>query len=201
MRRPVVLLNILSMLASAVAFAEEQGAAESHGINWWGLGGQYQSNPALGWYMLTFAIFVGGLIYAVKKPLGLYLAARSKDIRRAIEEAEIAKEVATRKMLASQERLSQLDSEIASMKAEFVKQGTLEKAQIKKMAEQMAIQIAKDADDVIAGNILHAMYQLKQEMAQQVIAMAREQIKNRTNPQIEDRMRNEFAHDVGKLMH
>ena len=198
--RPSILFSALSMLVSMAVFAGEH-VAESHHINWWGLGSKYRDSPALGWYILTFIIFVSGLIYAVKKPLGLYLAARSNDIRKAINEAKIAKEDATKQMLACQQRLSQLDTEIAHMKAEFVKQGTLEKAQLKKAAEQMAIQIAKDADDVIAGDMRQAMYRLKQEMAGQVIALVREEIKNRTNQQIENHMRSEFTRDVGKLMH
>lgn len=200
MSKPFIFINSLSVLLAKVVFASEHGAV-SPGINWWGLGSQYEDSPALGWYILTFAVFVFGLIYAIKKPLGLYLAARSRDIGKAINEAEMAKAEATKKMLACEMRLSDLDNEIAQMKAEFIKLGTLEKAQLKKTAEQMAIQIAKDADDVIAGDIRETMYRLKQEMAVQVIALVREKIKNRTNQQIENRMQNEFSRDVSKLMH
>lgn len=198
--KPFIFLNALLVLLSRVVFAGSHENANT-GINWWGLGSRYVDSPALGWYMLTFAIFVFGLIYAIKKPLGLYLAARSNDIRKAINEAEIAKDEAIKKMQTCEERLSHLDNEIAQMKAEFIKLGTLEKAQLQKTAEQMAIQIAKDADDVIAGSLRKTMYRLKQDMAVQVIALVREEIKYRINQQIETRMQNEFSRDVSKLMH
>jgi F-type H+-transporting ATPase subunit b len=198
--KSLIFLNTISVLLSGMVLAKSH-KTDIADINWWGLGSRYAHSPALGWYFLTFAIFVLGLICMVRKPLGLYLAARSNEIRKAINEAEIAKEEAKKKMQACEERISHLDIEIAQMKAEFIKLGTMEKAQLEKTAKQMAIQIVKDADDVIAGNLRQTMYRLKKDMAVQVIALAREEIKNRTNQQIESRMRSEFSRDVSKLMH
>ncbi|MDA0713437.1 MAG: hypothetical protein O2897_05575, partial [bacterium] len=63
---------LITLFLHNAIFASEHGG-ENLGINWWGLGSKYSESPAMGWYLITFIIFLGALYYSIKKPLNLYL--------------------------------------------------------------------------------------------------------------------------------
>jgi F-type H+-transporting ATPase subunit b len=190
----------LYMASTMSAWASGHGESNQE-INWWSLGSAYSERPAMGWYIVTFIVFLAGLVYFVRKPLGLYLETRSKDIRAAIEEATLAKLEADKRLKEYEQRLTQLDDDIVRMKAEFKRQGEIEKAQLQQNAERMAQQIAKDAEDMVAAEIRHAMVTLKKDVAEQVILAASNEIKARVGKQMDFNMRDAFARDVGDLKH
>lgn len=189
----------VSLLHYTTFAAEHDG--ENHGINWWGLGSKYSEAPAMGWYLITFIIFLAALYYAIKKPLNLYLEARSNDIRLAIDEAKIAKAKAEEQFAVYQARLMKLDDEIVQMNADFTKLGDQEKAIIKADADKIAAQIMKDAGAVIAAESERAEFNLKHAISREVIELAtKELIKNMT-PQIEAGLKEDFIKDLNKVVH
>ncbi|MBN4077405.1 ATP synthase F0 subunit B, partial [Sulfobacillus acidophilus] len=152
-------------------------------INWWKIGSEYADTPAFGWYIITFIIFVALVISAIKKPLLLYLQTRSNDIRQQIEEAKLAKKEANERLAQYEQRLLNLDNEIAKMQADFKRQGEKEKEDIKKLAKKIASQITKDAGNSILAEFNHAKDELKSQTAKIVIQEAQEKIKMRINEQ------------------
>lgn len=141
-------------------------------LNWWGIGSAYKNNPALGWTLLTFCIFLALVIRFTKKPLALYLQQRSDTIKNAIEEAKIAKLDAANKLKQYEQRLLDLDAEILKMKSDFVHQGELERARLKQEAEKIAEQIRKESEESLKAEVSRALLVLKQEVADKVISLA-----------------------------
>lgn len=173
----------------------------SHHINWWSLGGAHSENPAMGWYMLTFIVFIAGLVYYLRPPLALFFETRSNDIKKAIEEARMAKAESEAKLRECEARLQSLDAEIAQMKSEFMRQGEIERQNLKEAAQLMATQIAKDAQDTIAAEIHHAKLVIKRQLASSVINLAKQNVQQHMNRQLGLREQNAFVLDVGEVKH
>jgi F0F1-type ATP synthase membrane subunit b/b' len=144
---------------------------------------------------------MGALVYFLRKPLALFFEVRSSDIRKAIEEAKAAKAESEARLRDYETRLKTLDREIADMKAEFAKQGEIERAQLKQAAEAMAKQIAQDAEDMIAAELHHAEVALKRQLADSVIELATKNVAEQMNRQLGLRMQNAFVLDIGDVKH
>lgn len=168
-------------------------------INWWGIGSAYSNAPALGWYLLTFGIFVAAVVYFVRRPLLLYLETRALDIERAIEEAKKAKEQAEHRVAEYEARLKALDGEIEKLKAEFLKQGEQEKAAFEKSAAQLASQIAKEAEDNLASEVRRALFSLKSDMADAIVASARRQLEDSADAKTNEGLRSAFTQGVSDV--
>lgn len=168
-------------------------------INWWGLGSAFKDAPALGWYLLTFAIFLGLLVYFVRKPLALFLEARSLDVERAIEEAKMAKAQAEGRAAEYEARLRAIDGEVERLKAEFLKQGAAEKVAFEKSAAQLALQITKEAEENLVAEVRRALFSLKSDMADAVIAAAQHQLEKTSGTSADDSLKQVFTRDVSEL--
>ena len=168
-------------------------------INWWGIGSAYKDAPALGWYALSFVIFLFLLVRFVRKPLVLYLETRALDIKNAIEEAAIAKNEAKERVKEYEARLSALDGEIEKLKVEFLRQGELEQAEFEKSARLLAEQIAREAEDNLASEVRRALLSLKSEMADAIIALARTQLEKSTDAGADLELRNLFTQGINDL--
>lgn len=166
-------------------------------INWWDLGNA--EAPALGWYIITFAIFVGLLIRFVRKPLSVYLEARARDIKSAIEEAKKAKEEANAKMARYESRLAALDEEIAKLRAEFERRGEQEKANFEKSASHLAQQITKEAEENLVFEVRHALSVLKTNMADAVVNQAKAQLESSKDRATEATLKSVFNKGVSEL--
>lgn len=142
--------------------------------NWWDLSNSHE--PAYGWWLLTFVIFLGVLIKLLRKPLGVYLEARAADIETAISEAKKAKEEAQARMAEYDAKVAALDAEVATLKAEMTLRGQNEKVAFEKAAKHMAAQIAKEAEESLVAELRQALHTLKSDMASAVIAQAQAHI-------------------------
>lgn len=173
----------------------------SGAINWWGLGSAYREAPALGWYILTFAIFVAGLISFIRKPLSLYLEARSMDIRKAIEEAKKAKEAADLQLREYEKRLLKLDDEIVQMRADFKTQGEIEKARLKESAEKMALLIAKETEETLLTEMRQAAAALQKQAVEEIVGLARQRLESKMTEEMDLTFRESFRQEISEVKH
>ena len=165
----------------------------SVGINWWGLGSQYENNPAFAWYAITFVIFLAVLFYAIKKPLSEYLKARSQLVRRQIEEANTAKREADQRVQQYEERLAKLDEEIAQITTQFKRHGEAEKANLRVQAEKVSSQIRKNAEESIDAELKHAALELKKEVALLSIALTRKSLPKQMTETVNEQICSAFS--------
>lgn len=153
-----------SFFLGSLAYANEA----SHGINWWHLGSDYKDAPALGWLTITFLIFIFAIGRAIQKPLSLYLETRSKDIKRAIEEGQKAKQHGQEQLALYDQKLKSLSQEIDKMKAVFEEHAQAEKKEKMRLAKEAENRIIRDTEDTIRANYTRT----KNKLAEEVIALA-----------------------------
>jgi len=194
-------LECKKIIVLMLALAHNAGFSSGHAgpppsINWWGLGSQYSENPAMGWLLITFVIFVWILATLIKKPLGLYLETRSKDIKHAIEEGQKAKEESEQKLRLYEEKLNSLDHEIAKMKASFLEQAQAERALKEKMTKNTGDRILKDIDDTIKANLERAKNKLAEEVISGALAKAQTAILESHLPEVDNYLKSSLVEDI-----
>lgn len=169
-----------------------------HSINWWGLGGEYANSPALGWFIVTFVIFAILFVYFIKKPLSLYLEARSREIRNALESANNAKAEAIAKMKACEDRLLNLDKEIERAKIDFEKSSNLEKLHMENSLKELSKKIEKETNEAIAYEIIKAKDVIKKEAVEQAISLVLKNVSSNSSG-FEESLRNSVMLDLKRI--
>lgn len=193
-------LLLFVLLAPVSALAETGGGHhEPHVANWWGaLSEQNADAPALGWMIVTFLVFVAILVASVRRPLGSYLAARSDEVKKALEEAKQARADAEARAREYEERLANLDSEIESLKQDFRSRGDAEVRRLEQAGKAAADRVVKDAEDTIAAEYDRAQHALKQEAAKLSLELAEETLRGVIGSEDHQRLEKAFLADVAQ---
>jgi F0F1-type ATP synthase membrane subunit b/b' len=167
-----------------------------HEINWWGLGSKYKDAPALGWLTITFLIFVYFLVRAIKKPLGLYLETRSKDIANAILEGQRAKEESVKKLKHFEEKLASLNSEIAKLRKNFMELAEAEKLEKMRQAKETTERIIKNTKDTIKANFERSKSRLAEEVIKSAVVKAKRNIMEQNRTQADNYLKTRMIADM-----
>lgn len=185
---------------STSAFAASGGGGGHHDAphvaNWWGMGAEYAETPALGYLAITFAVFVGLLVYFGAKPLKEHLETRADTVEKAIAEATKAKEAALARAREAEAKLAALDGEVKKMKADFEAQGKAEAERIEAAAAEMAKKIAKDTEDMVTAEMDRAREALRAEAAKLALQIAEDRIKKMLTPADDARLRGGLVKDL-----
>lgn len=186
------------LMLAALSFVSFAANASSHSgeINWWHLGAEYKDAPALGWLTITFIIFVYMLARVLRQPLSLYLETRSKDIKKQIEEARIAKEASVAKLKLYEEKLRTLDQEIDKMKKAFIDQAESEKRERVRIAKETEERILREADDTIKANFEKSKLKLADEVVAEALVRAKETILNQKREEVDAFLQASFVSDL-----
>jgi len=192
---------VFSLIAATLVFADIAWASSGSGhgtpeVNWWGLGGQWSKAPAMGWLLFTFVIFVWIMARVIKKPLGNYLETRSKDIQRALEEGQKAKQEAAQKLKNYEEKLNSLDSEIAKMKATFAEQAKAERVLKEHATKESTARILKDAEDTIKAEFERSKNRLAEEVITGALAKAQASILQSHLPEVDSYLKQSLITDI-----
>lgn len=127
--------------------------------------------------LINFAILFGGLGYILSKPLKNFLKQRSQNVRQAIEEAKKAKADAESKARFYEEKLSQLEAEVAAMMEQFKKESEEEKVRIIKEAEEQIEKTKERMQKSLEQEKLRIKEEVMREAANMAIILAEEMIK------------------------
>ncbi len=132
---------------------------------------------------VNLAILLGGLTYLLRKPLVNFFAARSEEIRRALEEALAAKNKAEQDLAMVQEKFSKLEKEIAELKSAAAAQTDAERQRILDAARREGEKIVASAEEEIDLLVKRAQKQLREHSAALVVEMAEQKLKSEIGPQ------------------
>ncbi len=177
-------LVFLSLLCAAPAFAEEEAAA--HEVNWVSFAEQ----------SATFLIFVGGLVYYMRKPMRSFFASRHESVKHAVEEAQKAKAEAEAKFAEYQKKMNALDQELAELRETMKRSAESERARMVSDAEDAKRRIERDTEAVIAMELERARQALKIEAADLALKMAEDILRREINPEDQKRLANDFASEL-----
>jgi F-type H+-transporting ATPase subunit b len=178
-----VVLAALAALVALPAFAQEGG-------------GQIEAPQT--WLVANFVILVAGLSWMIAKNGGPFLAARLKKIRQDIVQGEEARREAQRRAAEVDERLANLDKEIAALRLESQKEleNELERMRRKIAADRERIRVHSEQEIAAAGKTARA--ELKRYVAELAIGLAERKIRGRMNAATQDSLIGGFAENLDR---
>jgi F0F1-type ATP synthase membrane subunit b/b' len=151
------------------------------------------------WKFVNLAIFVLLMVFILtrKAKLGELFAARRAEIKRQLDKARTERDAALQKLKEVEERLSRLDSEVATVKEQSAREAEEERqriaqstqAEIAKLGEQAAREIET------AGKV--ARKELRRYAAEQSVRRAEEIVRREMKPEDDARLIANNIDDLG----
>ena len=146
--------------------------------------------------VLNFVALAAALVFILRKPLSHALGSRIKGIKEQLEDLEIRKAEAEKKLAEYKEKLAQLEKEAEKIIDDYIKQGHEAKARILKEAESSAEKLKAQARRNIEHEFEQAKLKLKEEIFETSLQKAEEIIKNKISPDDQDRIVDEYLKKV-----
>ncbi|MFV9644459.1 MAG: F0F1 ATP synthase subunit B, partial [Desulfobacterales bacterium] len=173
------------LIFSGVAFGSSGGEHEAKG---WVATDTYK--------VMNFTVLVVALFFLLRKPVAQALSSRIKGIQDQLDELEVKKKEAEKKLAEYNERLTLLDKEAEKIVAEYIKQGNEAKARILEEAESEATKLEEQARRNIDSEFKQAKSKLQEEIFEKAIIKAEEMIKSEINSEDQDKLINEYLEKV-----
>ena len=126
------------------------------------------------WKFVNLGIFVLGLLYFIKRPLGDAFRSRREMIRRELTEAKQERDTALSKLAAVEERLRGLDTEVDALKQRSELQAQSEAERIARETEREMVMLRQQAQREIESAGKAARQELRRFAAQQSVKHAEE---------------------------
>jgi F-type H+-transporting ATPase subunit b len=138
------------------------------------------------WKWANFAVLAGALGYLVSKNAGPFFAARSRQIRKDMIEADDLRKQAEARAAEVDRRLANLDAEIAALRAESQRETQSESERLSKyaVAEIGKLQAHAQQEIVSAGKA--ARLELKRYSAHLAVTLAEQKIRARMGATTQD---------------
>lgn len=126
--------------------------------------------------ILNFAIIAFLIYWLARKSVPAAMRNRTASIQKALEEARAASADSDRRLKEIEDRLRQLDSEIAQMQSVAQTDAAAEEVRIKAAAEEDIRKVVESAEQEIAATAKQARRDLMAHTADLAVALARKQI-------------------------
>ena len=175
-------LNIFILLSEA-------GGVEA--APWW-------NKPGLEvWKFVNLFIFVGALVYILRRPLSEAMRARREGIRRDLMRAQEERNAALAKLEEVEARLARLDEEVASVREQSQREAVEERERIRRTTEEEAQKLRDQARREIESAGKAARQELRQYTAEQSVRLAEEVIRREMRPEDDVRLVNLQVEELG----
>jgi F0F1-type ATP synthase membrane subunit b/b' len=149
------------------------------------------------WKFLNLFIFVGALVYLLRRPISNAFKARREAIRAELIKAQQERDAALAKLQQVEERLNNLDAETARIREQAQSEAEMEATRI---AEQTAADVEKMRDNArreIAAAAANAKRELRQFSAEESIRLAEEMVRQNLQGDTAARLVNTSIESLG----
>lgn len=148
------------------------------------------------WRILNFAIFLGVLFFALRKPVKEFWASRSHEIRFAMEEAERLKREAKARHDGLEKRLARIEEEVKGLVRTLQQEGELEKGKMIEEAENLARRIQRDSERIAAQEIQKAKETLKAQTIQLSVELAERILREKFQESDQKRLSEKYLREL-----
>jgi F-type H+-transporting ATPase subunit b len=153
-------------------------------------------NPEFWTAVLNFSLLVFLLVKFGRAPIRDFLGGRRREMERAINEAAEAKAKAEAKLKEYTDRLSQLDSEMAKLRADLVAAGEDDKKRIVADAEETARRMKIETDALIDQHAKALSAQVRRELVDGAIATAERLLREKITAADQQQLADEFRKEI-----
>jgi F-type H+-transporting ATPase subunit b len=164
-------------------------------INWTGSGTDAEGQalpPPLAGMFISFAIWLGLIVYLARKPLASFLVARRAAIVDGIEEAKRVEAAANAKHAEYSARIENLDVEIAKLREEFARAGMQERDRMVAEAADRAHKLHAEAHFLVQQQMKQLREELTRESIDAAVAAAEKILRERATAADQQRLADEY---------
>jgi F-type H+-transporting ATPase subunit b len=181
-------VTILEFLSAAEAFASAAAEAE-------------HTAPSINdlWFpLINFLIYAYIIVKFAVPPIRDFLRSRREEVVGKITRASAKKQAAQALVEEYRVKLAGLDTEVRSIQASLGEEGEREKAKLLSEAQAMAVKIREDGRFLADQEVKMARQKLREEMAEEAEATARQLVERNLSHADESRLVNDFVQTIGQ---
>lgn len=171
---PAAALFVLA--GASIAFAS--GGGEAGGFSFW----------AFFWQVVNFAVLATLLIVFGRKPIRDFFRNRSETIKKSLDEARQARELAEKALAEVEERLKTKDREIEEMMATAEQAGKKEREAITREGERLSQKLVEQAKANIDFELSKAREAIKAEAVELAMELAEKKIQGKLSDEDQRRL-------------
>ena len=184
----------------ALFFAASGGTGEAGKGGFMDFYNHYLNFPGFeAWRFFNLAIFVGVLVYLLKKPLTEAFKARREQIRGELIRAEEEKQAALAQLTSTEAKLARLEAEAQAIRQRAEQEALAEKSRITEQTEFEISKLREQANSEIERKNKLARLQLRRFSAEESIRLAEERIKREINSEKDARLVRANIQSIGGL--
>lgn len=168
-------------------------SAEGGVAPWW-------NQPGLElWKFVNLFLFVGALVYILRRPVSDALRARREGIRRELMRAQEERDAANAKLEEVEARLARLDAEVMIVREQTRREAEEERERIRRSAEEDAEKLRDQARREIESAGKAARQELRRFAAEQSVRLAEEMIRRDISPADDQRLVERQVEELGGI--
>lgn len=151
------------------------------------------------WRFFNLALFVGVMIYLVRKPLTNAFKTKREKIRAELIRAEEERQAALAQLTQTEARLAQLDQDAQAIRGRAEAEANAEKTRIAEQTDFEVSKMREQATGEIARKNQIARSELRRFSAEESIRLAEEKIRREMNPEKDARLVKANIESIGGL--
>ncbi len=151
------------------------------------------------WKFLNLFLFIGLLVYFLRKPLSESLVARREAIRRDLMRAQEERNAAQAKLDEVEARLARLNAEIEAVRAQSQREAAAERERIERATEEEIRKLREQAQREIESAGKVARQELRRQAAEESVRLAEETIRREMRPEDDARLVGEYVEELGGI--
>ena len=183
---------MLAFIQTTILFFEEGGFTHFYE--------EYLNIPGFeAWKFLNLAIFIGIMIYLLRKPLSEQFKAKRDAIRADLIRAEEEKKAAMARITAIEARLTQLESEKQSILDRAKEESEDERRRLSEQTKAEIIRLRAQADAEIARLANQIRAELRRFSAEESIRLAEQKLRSQIGAEADSRLVKASIQEIGGL--
>jgi F-type H+-transporting ATPase subunit b len=147
--------------------------------------------------LFNLLVFLGVIIYLLRRPLSEALRARREGIRSDLMRAQEERNAALAKLEEIEARLSRLDAEVETVNAQAQREAEEERKRIERATEEDARKLREQAQREIESASKAARQDLRRFAAEQSVQLAEEMIRRQMRPEDDARLLGSYVDELG----
>jgi F0F1-type ATP synthase membrane subunit b/b' len=166
--------------------------------HWWTRVDPYLNYPGFEvWKFINLAIFVAFMVFLLRRRTGEAFRGRREGIKRDLARAREERDAALAKLKEVEERLSRLDTEVAAIHEQQVREAAAERERIAKSTETEIAKLSEQATREIESAGKVAKHELRRFTAEQSVRMAEQMIRREMKPEDDQRLITQNIEELG----
>jgi len=151
------------------------------------------------WRFFNLVLFVGALIFLLRRPIGASLTARRDTIRRELMRAQEERRAALAKLEEVEARLARLDAEVETVRAQAKREAEAERESITRATAEETRRLREQAQREIESAGKVARQDLRRFAAEQSVRLAEESIRRDIGAEDDARLMNDYIGELGGI--